>query len=106
VHRRIFSQDLEQSSAASGHHHHSAGSAGFSISQNSLEQLFSRLGQDLQPSSFVSGKANSTCLAFFFHAPASHSSLISFFFANVLSFSFRGNLPHLRATPMRQGLFS
>jgi hypothetical protein len=48
VHRRIFSQDLEQSFAASGHHHHSAGSAGFSISQNSLEQLFSRLGQDLQ----------------------------------------------------------
>jgi hypothetical protein len=40
VHRRIFSQDLEQSSAASGHHHRSAGSAGFSISQNSLEQLF------------------------------------------------------------------
>jgi hypothetical protein len=41
-------QDLEQSSAASGHHHHSAGSAASSISQNSLEQLFSRLGQDLQ----------------------------------------------------------
>jgi hypothetical protein len=46
--QKDFQPGPQQSSAASGHHHHSAGSAGFSISQNSLEQLFSRLGQDLQ----------------------------------------------------------
>jgi single stranded DNA-binding protein (ssb) len=135
LHRRIFRQDLEQSSAASGRHYHSACSAGFSISQNSLEELFSRLGQDLQSGNLSkaqsayaplqqeftqlrsalsstlpsaasgnalnvklrSGKATRPALLFF-HAPASHSSLISFFFANVLSFSFQGNLPHLRAT--------
>jgi hypothetical protein len=43
-------QDL-QSSAVSGHHHHhhhSAGSDTSSSSPNSLEQLFSQLGKDLQ----------------------------------------------------------
>jgi hypothetical protein len=43
-------QDL-QSSAVSRHphlHHHSGGSASSSTSQNSLEQPFSQLGQDLQ----------------------------------------------------------
>jgi outer membrane protein assembly factor BamD (BamD/ComL family) len=42
-------QDL-QSSAVSGHHHHhhSAGLDTSSSSQNSLEQRFSQLGQDLQ----------------------------------------------------------
>jgi hypothetical protein len=43
-------QDL-QSSAFSRHphlHHHSGGSASSSTSQNSLEQPFSQLGQDLQ----------------------------------------------------------
>jgi hypothetical protein len=80
-----------------------------------LRPPFSRTSSNLSPhlatiqfhcqASLLAGKANSTCLAIFFHAPASHSSLISFFFANVLSFSFQGNLPHLRATPIRQGLF-
>ena len=39
---------------ALGHHHHSAGSAGFSISQNSLEQLFFRLPRSAIGKSFQS----------------------------------------------------
>ena len=41
-------QDLQSSAASGHHHHHSAGSDTSSSSQNSLEQFFSQLGQDLQ----------------------------------------------------------
>lgn len=44
-------QDLQSSAVSGGHHHrhyHSSGSNTSSASQNSLEQLFSQLGQALQ----------------------------------------------------------
>jgi outer membrane protein assembly factor BamD (BamD/ComL family) len=55
-------QDLQSSAVSAHHHHHHRSSGSNSNSQNSLQQLFSQLGQDLQSGNLSQAQSAYTSL--------------------------------------------